>query len=184
VNESLLTPKGTITLRPAVPEDAAPLRALRLEGLERHPTAFGSDHVTAARDTAEKWAEDIARREVDGSGTICVAVSGGAAHGDQLVGMAGTWRENRPKTRHAGGIRSVYVRDGWRGLHIAEALIECCVAWAREQGIVILKLGVSANNTPAMRCYVRCGFRVYGVDPKVILHDGVYYDELLMAREV
>jgi ribosomal protein S18 acetylase RimI-like enzyme len=76
------------------------------------------------------------------------------------------------------------VREGWRSQHIAEALIEACVAWARAQGIVILKLGVSANNTPAMRCYVRCGFQVYGVDPKVILHEGVYYDELLMAKEV
>jgi len=28
------------------------------------------------------------------------------------------------------------------------------------------------------------GFAVYGVEPKVILHAGVYYDELLMAREL
>jgi RimJ/RimL family protein N-acetyltransferase len=30
----------------------------------------------------------------------------------------------------------------------------------------------------------RCGFTVYGVDPQTILHDGVYYDELLMSRAV
>jgi RimJ/RimL family protein N-acetyltransferase len=175
--ETLVTSKGPITLRPAVPEDAAPLRALRLEGLERHPTAFASDHVTAAKDSAEKWAEDIARRAADNSGMICVAASG-----DQLIGMAGVARETKPKTRHGAFIWGVYVREAWRGLHIAEALLNACQDWARAQGVVLVKLGVSATNTPAIRCYTRCGFAVYGVDPQVILHDGMYYDELLMVR--
>jgi RimJ/RimL family protein N-acetyltransferase len=35
----------------------------------------------------------------------------------------------------------------------------------------------------AIRCYNRCGFTVYGVEPQAIRHDGVMYDELLMARQ-
>jgi hypothetical protein len=32
--------RGAITIRPAVPEDAAPLRGLRLEALASNPEAF------------------------------------------------------------------------------------------------------------------------------------------------
>jgi RimJ/RimL family protein N-acetyltransferase len=49
---------------------------------------------------------------------------------------------------------------------------------------VVVKLGVITTNTPAIRCYARCGFTVYGIDPKVIYYDGVFYDELLMARPI
>jgi hypothetical protein len=35
---------GDITLRQAVCEDAAGFRELRLEALQRHPEAFGSDY--------------------------------------------------------------------------------------------------------------------------------------------
>jgi hypothetical protein len=36
--------KGSITIRQAVPEDAVGLRELRLEALQNHPEAFGSDY--------------------------------------------------------------------------------------------------------------------------------------------
>jgi RimJ/RimL family protein N-acetyltransferase len=65
-------------------------------------------------------------------------------------------------------------------LHIAEALLERCTDWARERDVVILKLGVMANNEPAIRCYKRCGFNVYGTEPHALFYDGHYYDEFLM----
>jgi len=177
--ETLNTAKGPITLRPAVPEDAAPLRALRLEGLARHPWAFASDDVTAAQESVEDWARRIAQYAAENTGVIYVA-----AGGDELLGMVGVFCGNKLKTRHGAWIYGVYVREAWRGLHIAEALLNGCVAWARAQRLVVVKLGVATINTPAIRCYARCGFAVYGVEPKVILHEGVYYDELLMAREL
>jgi RimJ/RimL family protein N-acetyltransferase len=76
----------------------------------------------------------------------------------------------------------VYVAPAWRGLRIAAELIDSCIAWAREKEIVVVKLGVSATNEPAIRCYERCGFTTYGTEPRAILYEGVYYDELLMAR--
>jgi len=39
-------------------------------------------------------------------------------------------------------------------------------------------------NTPAIRCYDRCGFSIFGVEPKAIFYNGVYYDEFLMSRPV
>ena len=49
-------------------------------------------------------------------------------------------------------------------------------------GISVVKLGVVMTNSPAIRCYSRCGFKVVGLEPQVIWYDGVLSDELLMAR--
>jgi len=36
----------------------------------------------------------------------------------------------------------------------------------------------------AIRLYTKCGFQVYGVDPQVIKANGIFYDELLMVRNL
>jgi RimJ/RimL family protein N-acetyltransferase len=105
-----------------------------------------------------------------------------APAGGRLVGMAGLYREDRVRTRHSGTVWGVYTAPGWRGLHIAEAIIDACLDWGRERGVVVAKLGVNTANTPAIRCYTRCGFTVYGVEPKSIFYNSQYYDELLMAK--
>lgn len=48
----------------------------------------------------------------------------------------------------------------------------------------LLKLGVTTINPAAIRCYSRCGFTVYGIEPKVIFANEAFYDELLMAKEI
>ena len=105
-----------------------------------------------------------------------------AVHENDLIGMCGIFRGDSPKTRHSAFIVSVYVKSEWRGLHITEELITSCADWARAHKIKILKLGVAATNTPAIRCYTRCGFTVYGVEPQAIYTNGTMYDELLMAH--
>lgn len=49
---------------------------------------------------------------------------------------------------------------------------------------MIVKLAIVTTNTPTIRCYVRCGFSVYGIEPRAIYYDGVFYHELLMVKEV
>jgi len=179
MNETIHAPQGEIIIRAATLDDAAALRELRLEALTGNPIAFGADPAKTAAEPPEAWAERIARNEAGEEGMIAVAEAGGG-----LIGMAGLEREHWPKTRHAAFIWGVYVRPGWRGRHVAEALLSECLAWARGHGVVVAKLGVATHNAPAIRCYTRCGFTVYGVDPQTILHEGVYYDELLMSRAV
>ena len=179
MSNTLTTPQGVVAIRPAVPDDAAALRELRLEALGAHPDAFSADYAAAAAQSAQAWAERVAGYAVESQGVICVAAAAG-----RLVGMTGLVREQWPKSRHGATLWGVYVKVEWRGLHVAEALVNEGIAWARAHGVVILKLGVVTRNVAAIRCYARCGFTVYGLDPKTIRHDGVYYDELLMAREV
>jgi RimJ/RimL family protein N-acetyltransferase len=176
---SLTTSKGVVAIRPAVLGDAAALRELRLEALAGHPQAFAADYATTAAGTVEVWVERIAEYAADNSGVISTASIEG-----RLIGMSGLVRGHWPKTRHCGTMWGAYVTPDWRGLHVGEALVDGCVAWARAQGLTMVKLGVVTTNAPAIRCYARCGFTVYGIDPQAIYYDGVCYDELLMAKSL
>ncbi len=98
--------------------------------------------------------------------------------------MCGITRQNSPKLQHSTTIVGMYVRPDWRGLQIAERLVTACVEWARTQEVKIVKLAVVTTNTRAIRCYARCGFQVYGIEPQALYYDRVFYDELLMARTI
>lgn len=171
------TLRGEITLRQARVEDTSAFRALRLEALQDSPTAFSADYeINAAR--PESYFEDRLK-ELGEGGTIYFAW-----HGENLLGMCGIHRGESPKTQHNALIWGVYVTPGWRGLGIASALIEHCIAWGQAHGVKVLRLGVSTNNKAALRCYERCGFKVYGQEPQALFYEGAMYDEFLMTRPV
>ncbi len=177
MSEVLRTAKGTVAIRAATADDAARLHDLRLEALANHPQAFAADHDLTRDRGVEAWVERMRQNEAGNEGIIYVAETG-----EQLVGMTGLYRGHWPKSLHSGLIWGVYVREAWRGQRVAEALLEACIAWTQAQGMTIVKLGVATGNMAAIRCYVRCGFAVYGLEPQAICYDGVFYDELLMAR--
>jgi RimJ/RimL family protein N-acetyltransferase len=180
LNQSIIhTSNGDVLIRPTQTDDAAAYRQLRLESLRAHPEAFGADYETSAARPLAYW-QDRMRQGAGGQhGVTYVAEARG-----RLVGMTALVRNELLKTRHSGSIFGVYVHPTWRGAGIADALIEACVAYAQQLGLRLVKLGVVTTNVSAIRLYQRCGFRVYGVEPEAIQHDGVYYDELLMARTV
>ena len=165
-----------ITIRPLDERDAPKFRELRLEALQNHPTACGMDYETTAAQPESFWIERL--QPSDDRATF-VAETGG-----QFLGMMGIFRERNVKQRHAGYIWGVYVRPAWRGAGVADALIKACIGWAQEHEVRLVRLGVSTANGAAIRCYLRNGFSVYGVEPEVIFWDGVYYDELLMVRRL
>ena len=174
--QSLHTTHGTTVLREATLTDAAQFRDLRLNGLLDSPTAFSADYQVNLNHPMSFWE---GRLTFDEHGTIFFA-----EHENILIGMTGIRKGESPKTKHGAYIWGVYVRPAWRGLHIAEALIEMCVDWAKERDVVILKLGVMANNESAIRCYKRCGFTVYGNEPRALFYENQYYDEYLMYRDL
>lgn len=98
--------------------------------------------------------------------------------------MCGIARFHSPKVRHSADIVGMYVRPAWRGLRIADVFVNTCLDWARTHDVATVKLAVVSTNAGAIRCYARCGFRVYGIEPQALCLDGVCYDELLMARTV
>ncbi len=173
---TLATIHGEVVLRAARVEDVEAFRELRLEALRTHPEAFGADYATELARPLTYWAETLER--VAGDTAVIIL----ATHQQALIGMTGVQRGFSVKTQHGGLIWGVYVRSAWRGHHIADALLATAMEWARARGTQHVKLAVVTTNVPAIRCYVRCGFSVYGVATHAIYHAGQYYDELLMAR--
>jgi RimJ/RimL family protein N-acetyltransferase len=173
------TSKGDILIRPTRADDAATYRALRLEGLQAHPEAFGADYATTAARPIERWQASMQSGAGGENGITYVADAAG-----ELIGMTALVRNDLAKTRHAGSIFGVYTRPDWRGTGVADALLAACVVYAGELGLRMVRLGVVTTNASAIRLYQRCGFTVYGVEPEAIQHDGIYYDELLMARRI
>jgi ribosomal protein S18 acetylase RimI-like enzyme len=173
----LKTPKGEVAIYQAEPSEAGAVRELRLEALSRHPEVFGADYASSAEEGVAAWEQRIHNYESDRSGLICLASAN-----RQLVGMSGLFRGRSTKMQHTGNIWGVYVKADWRGLHLAEALLDECLAWAQSQGLIVAKLAVITTNTAAIRCYTRSGFTTYGTDPKVIHYNNTYYDEFLMSK--
>jgi RimJ/RimL family protein N-acetyltransferase len=172
---SFATLKGTIVIREANIADALPFRELRLEALLNSPIAFSADYQKNLNHPTKYW-EDLLSPHPDES-TMFIAEFEG-----RLIAMTGVMRNNSPKTRHSAWVWGVYVNPNWRGLHLAEAIIHACIDWARARDVALLKLGVAAVNQPAIRCYERIGFKIYGTEPRAVLVDGKYYDEYLMFK--
>ena len=168
--------ESDVKIRPTFRADGPQLRELRLEALRGHPLAFTADQAESESRPADYW-DDLAERGA-GAGTqvIIVAESGG-----ELIGMTGVFTPWQPKLAHSGTIWGVYVRESHRGRGIGEAMVHTALDWARSKKLVTLRLSVVATNHSAKRCYERCGFAVYGVEPLAVQWEGVYYDEFLMV---
>jgi GNAT superfamily N-acetyltransferase len=175
MDKQITTPHGIVTIRSAQETDVLAYRELRLEALHNHPEAFGSDYAVNQAHPMTFWTDRV--RITGNERTLYFAV-----YNDSLIGTCAIYRGDSPKTRHSAFIVGVYVQPAWRGLGIADGLIAACLEWAQQQGVKIVKLGVAATNTSAIRRYSNCGFKIYGIEPQAICTDGVMYDELLMAR--
>lgn len=166
-----------VSVRLAVPSDAQALRLLRLEALQESPAAFAADYELTRAQTVAEWEERIASQLETATGVICAA----AVSGD-LVGMCGIATGHWPKTSHSATLWGAYVKPHWRGAGIGRRMIEECLGWAKAHGATVAKLGVITSNEPAIRCYRRCGFKEYGLEPQAINFDSKMHDELLMGR--
>jgi RimJ/RimL family protein N-acetyltransferase len=176
ITKTLTTARGEILIREAALSDAQQFRELRLGALQDSPTAFSADYFVNLNHPMSFWEN---RLRFDNYGTIFFA-----EHTNTLIGMTGIHQRESPKTKHSADIYSVYVRPEWRGLHIAEGILEVCAEWAKARNVIILKLGVMATNAAAVRLYERCGFKIYGTEPFDVFYDGQYYDLHLMSRDI
>jgi ribosomal protein S18 acetylase RimI-like enzyme len=159
----------TFTVRRLLTDDAAVYRAVRLEGLEHEPAAFGSTYEQEKdrplEDTAGKMEADVTFGVFDAAG---------------LCGIA-TWRaETLLKTQHRGHVNGVYVMPRARGSGAGQAMMEALIASARDK-VLQLHLVVTQRNERARRFYERLGFVIYGSDPRGLRVDGEFYDDYLMV---
>ena len=159
--------------------DVAAFKTLRLEALREHPEAFGSDYEENSRHPESFWIERVTKSIDDPVNCIVLADAG-----DELAGMMGVYRSHGVKNSHAGNIWGVYVRPKYRGKKLTDRMIEQAMQWCRSKQLRIVRLAVNVNNAAAIRCYLRCGFMVYGTSPQELRIGEVYHDEQLMWRSV
>ncbi|MCP3381177.1 MULTISPECIES: GNAT family N-acetyltransferase [unclassified Bradyrhizobium] len=105
-----------------------------------------------------------------------VAVAGGA-----VVGWCNVPPAGRAVSAHVGDLFMGLVPE-FRGKGFGELLLRQAVQAADVFGFRRIELGVFATNTAAAALYRKAGFVEEGTKRMAILLDGIYHDEIIMAR--
>ncbi|MCR8641188.1 GNAT family N-acetyltransferase [Paenibacillus sp. N1-5-1-14] len=164
-----------IHIRAVQPEEFEAFWALRLEGLQTNPEAFGSTYEESVKLSA---AEAKGRLRADTSNFVI----GAHTVDGSLVGMFGFKRESGIKSEHKGFIWGVYLKPRFRGQGIAKQLLDEVICKARAiEGLRQINLSVLASNESAKYLYMNAGFETYGFERCALMKDGQCYDEELMA---
>ena len=140
--------------------DAPAWRELRLRGLREHPEAFTSSYEEDCEQPvaqAEQRLEGGAQRKF-----------WGAFDGHVLAGIIGLERERRSKNRHKATVVGMYVTPEFTRRGIGAALMRALLDDARQSGIELLVLTVTASNRAAEVLYERHGFKRFGTEPGAI----------------
>jgi ribosomal protein S18 acetylase RimI-like enzyme len=159
-----------LSLRRLAPDDAIPYRTLRLRGLLEHPDAFTSSHAEESERPIAATAQRIAPDSPD---WVFGAFVGGV-----LAGVVGLAREPRAKNRHKASVFGMYVAPDHARQGIGAALMRHAIEVARSvPGLEQLVLTVTETNAAAKRLYEKLGFRSFGIEPRAIRVNDVYYDK-------
>lgn len=157
--------------------DAAAWRELRLLGLSIDPAAFGQTYEEAI---AQPLEDVIPRFSPAAFEHVPIF---GAFRDGVLVGTCGLMREPRVKKWHKASLWGMFVAPEARGLGLGGELVKSAIAHARTMpGVLQVSLAVVTTNEGARRLYERHGFRVYGIEPRALRHEGVDFDDALMVR--
>ena len=102
----------------------------------------------------------------------------------KVVGNAHLMRGRLRKNSHQGTI-GIAIRKDWWGRGLGSALFEELIAFAMEQKLEFLNLGLLQINTRARALYEKYGFRVVAEVPNQFrLDDGSLVSELLMQLDL
>jgi ribosomal protein S18 acetylase RimI-like enzyme len=99
-----------------------------------------------------------------------------------LVGELNCKGGSRQALRHAVTL-GMSVHQEWRNCGIGSRLLAEAITWAEQSSIVNrIELFVYAHNQAAIHLYEKFGFEVEGRRRRAIYQDGIYLDDLIMAR--
>lgn len=163
----------TVSIRSAVPEDAANLVALRrtMFGETEFLLYAPDDYVVSVAEAAEQI-ERATRSQH--SRTIVASVDA------TLVGVLNVMGSSIPRIRHSATI-ALGVRQSHWSQGIGSRLFEEALRWAPSAGLSRLELYVAQSNARAASLYHKFGFRVEGRRIRAYVINGKPVDDQLMA---
>ena len=158
------------TIRPAGPEDAAGITALR-----RMPGVF-EQAASLPSDRSRRMEELL--RQPGQNRHFLVAV----APDNTVLGLVMLTVDSNPRRRHAGGL-GIMVRTDCQGQGVGTALMKAALELA-DNWLMLrrVELEVYADNEGAIRLYQRFGFETEGRKREAAVKNGAYVDLLVMAR--
>ena len=167
--------RRTMLIRILTQADAEVFSTLRLEALETEHRAFSSSPEEHRALTMDQIRERL--RPVDEGSFVC-----GAFDGAELIGTAGFFRQNQPKTRHKGMVWGVYLKPAYRGRGLARLITDALLTRVRTyRDLRQVNLSVAATQTAAERLYRALGFEQFGYEAEALLVDGELVDEYWMV---
>jgi ribosomal protein S18 acetylase RimI-like enzyme len=144
-------------VRRVTADDAARMRALRLEMLADHPLAYLETVAQHAARSHEGYRRRLAQAAQGAELAQFVADPGGRG---RLIGHAGgTVVSGSPGETV---VFAVYVTPAFRGGKVLAELVEAVASWSRASGREELMLEVVTGNGRAVRAYEKLGFEDTG----------------------
>ncbi len=99
----------------------------------------------------------------------------------EVVGWCNVPPAAREVMAHVGDL-FMGVLPQWRGQGLGERLLRESLAAADAFGYLRVELGVFGSNARAASLYRKAGFVEEGIKRRAILINGVFHDEIIMAR--
>ena len=162
-------------IRRLLPGDAPAYLEFRLAALARSPLAFSS----SPEEERGKRLAFAAARIHDAARPDDFVL--GAFEGGTLVGTAGFSRGARAKDRHKGSVFGVAVAPAAAGRGLGQALMLRLVAAASTGPGRVPRRRTGGDGKAAQALYGRCGFTLFGREPRALLVEGVAVAKLHMV---
>ena len=133
-------------IRPTTASDWPALKAARLAALLDAPTAFGASHASAAAFSDADWQQ---RAVSTPQRTFFLAFDG-----EQAIGLAAQVVANNGECH----LIAMWVQSKYRGMAVAQGLVEAVKQGAVNNGHARLVLDVAPENARAVTFYQKQGF--------------------------
>jgi ribosomal protein S18 acetylase RimI-like enzyme len=142
-------------VRPFAAHEWNVYKDLRLCALTDSPDAFGSTLAKEQVRTDGEWMKRIEKGATSGWDLPLLA---------EVDGMPAGLAWGRIESEHPdeANLYQVWVAPSYRRLGIGQILLDTVIAWAKAKNAKYLELGVTYADSPAMRLYVRAGFKPTG----------------------
>ena len=175
-NEHILLKNGqTALLRNGVKSDGAAV--LEVFNLAHEETDYLLSYPDENSFNAEQEGEFLERKAISPNEIEIVAIVN-----DKIVGTAGIDAiGSQYKVRHRTEFGINILKAYW-GVGIGHALLNACIACAKEAGYTQMELSVVAENTNAIALYQKKGFVEYGRNPKGFYSRFNGFQEIVLMR--